>query len=245
MTCPSPADFNTCDPKCRCPSGPCAGIAFNCKSPCPEGVIWDPSRCSCLSGGGTYKIQTDTSGQYNAAVNGTRCFLTYFPEPYFNSLGQFVERRWFFSRQQWPNDGAFTLISPDGPMEGMPLSPDGPPGPYLPLPSDGVSVSQTVLSQDFCDQGPNGAGHTNGFVSWRNVVDNSYMPSGAPVPGGVNYAGCDSGGSSIVSTTITFLGPGVPEDYYESNEITGSGSFKGIVDAETGQPSCQGPSKSS
>ena len=47
MPCPETPPMKKCDPKCRCNSGPCAGIAFPCGDPCPTNFSLDNSTCSC------------------------------------------------------------------------------------------------------------------------------------------------------------------------------------------------------
>lgn len=248
MTCPDPANFDTCEPKCRCPSGLCAGIAFNCDSPCPPGVTWSPSTCSCLSGG-TYKVTTTRTNQANPQNDGTRCYVTYFPEPSFNSEGQVVERRWFYNLQSWSGypgtASGFSLISPNGPAGGLPNSPGGPPSVNTPL--NGSIVSLARLDADYCSNpGIDDAGHNNGIVSWRSVIDGSYLDGGSSVPGGVNNASCDGLTTATVTTFVRYLGPGEPTDYYEMSELGGDSqtAYRAIYNAETGQLSCQDPTKS-
>jgi len=248
MACPKPANLDECGPKCRCRFGPCADIAYNCNDPCPTGVQFDRATCSCGSGG-TYKITTTRTNQYNPQNDGTRCYVTYFPEPSFNSQGQLVERRWFYNLQEYEGyPGAasgFDLISPYGPASGLPFSPGGPPSINIPL--DRSIQSLARLSADYCSNpGIDSAGHINGIVSWRNVIDGSYLDGGSSVPGGANRASCDGLTTATVTTTVIYLGPGEPTDYYDLSELGGNSNtdYRGIYNAETGQLSCQDPTKS-
>ena len=47
MTCPT-ADMESCDKKCKCVGGPCAGLAYNCDDPCPDSnEEFNENTCSC------------------------------------------------------------------------------------------------------------------------------------------------------------------------------------------------------
>lgn len=48
MACPTPGDFASCNPKCRCVGSSCVK-AYNCNDPCGTGNIedFDPATCSC------------------------------------------------------------------------------------------------------------------------------------------------------------------------------------------------------
>jgi len=48
MACPTPGDFTSCNPKCRCVGSSCIQ-AYNCDDPCGTGNIedFDPTTCSC------------------------------------------------------------------------------------------------------------------------------------------------------------------------------------------------------
>ena len=48
MTCPT-ADMESCDKKCKCVGGPCAGAAYDCDDPCSAGTEFDAATCSCVS----------------------------------------------------------------------------------------------------------------------------------------------------------------------------------------------------
>lgn len=248
MSCPTPGNFDICDPKCRCRSGPCQGIAFSCESPCPSGITWDPSTCSCISGG-SYKVTTTRTNQANPQNDGTRCYVTYFPDPYFDGSGQSVVRGWFYNMQEYEGyPGAasgFDVISPYGPASGLPLTPGGPPSVNTPL--NGSIQSLARLNADYCSNpGIDDGAHNNGIVSFRDIVNNSYLDGGVLVPGGVNRATCDELKTATVTTTVTYLGPGEPTDYYDSSELGGDAQtdYRGILDPQTGLPSCQDPSKS-
>lgn len=250
MPCATTSGSKKCDPKCRCKSGPCAGIAYSCENPCPGGSRFDPVTCSCGTDG-TWLVTTTLSGQINPANNGTRCSVAYFPPAYFNSNGDSITREWFYSQQPWPNhpgpESAFVTVDPNGPQIGYPTTPGGPPGASILLGGGGMT-STCVLKADYCSNpGIDGAGHTNGIVSWRNVVNNAYVGTNNPVPGGaVNYASCDDSRTGIIKTSLQYLGPGEPTDYYEGNELGGDSSskYRLILDGETGQPACFGPTKS-
>ena len=249
MSCPTPADLRKCDQKCRCTTGSCAGIAYACDSPCPEGAPFDPETCSCGTGG-TWRATITLSGQLNPSNNGTRCFVAYFPEPYFTSEGDYVERIWVYALQPWPNypgpESAFSVVDPNGPVAGYPTSPGGPPGIDRLLGGGGMT-SICTLTADYCDNdGINGAGHSNGRVSWRNLVNGSYVTGGAAVPGSeVNFASCDDGRTGRITTTLQYLGPGEPTDYYDRTELGGDegSKYRGIQDPNTGQAACFGPTK--
>jgi hypothetical protein len=46
MSCPT-ADMESCDKKCKCVGGPCAGTAYDCYDPCLPDEDWIPSECRC------------------------------------------------------------------------------------------------------------------------------------------------------------------------------------------------------
>lgn len=47
MPCPPAASMESCDPKCRCNSGPCAGAAFSCGDPCQGTAVFNSATCEC------------------------------------------------------------------------------------------------------------------------------------------------------------------------------------------------------
>lgn len=70
MTCPGPANMDQCDPKCRCTSGECAGVAFSCGNPCPSGGELNPSTCECDQPfGWIYYKETATGACYQFDFN--------------------------------------------------------------------------------------------------------------------------------------------------------------------------------
>jgi hypothetical protein len=48
MTCPT-ADMESCEKKCKCVGGPCAGLAYDCNDPCGPGFEFDAATCECIS----------------------------------------------------------------------------------------------------------------------------------------------------------------------------------------------------
>ena len=47
MTCPT-ADMESCDKKCKCVGGPCAGTAYDCADPCGDLEVFDEASCECV-----------------------------------------------------------------------------------------------------------------------------------------------------------------------------------------------------
>ena len=83
MPCPKPADMAICDPKCRCSTGACAGIAFHCDDPCGGVGTFNSSTCECdATCASSWEIvyTSATSGDFGPC--GASCGYT----PTFNNL---------------------------------------------------------------------------------------------------------------------------------------------------------------
>jgi len=73
MVCPTAANMEKCDPKCRCTSGPCANIAYDCANPCPDNSEFDPATCECSDSdcfpSGDYEVSWTFTYDYTAREN--------------------------------------------------------------------------------------------------------------------------------------------------------------------------------
>ena len=124
MSCPTPASFDDCKPKCVCRYSECADIAYDCSDPCGNGdpSTFDKATCTCKSAG-VYLVTDVRTGQANPQNDGTRCYLVQFPEPFFDGMGRSAEYRWMQQLQDWPvgpgeEGSAFSKLEPD--IEGPP-----------------------------------------------------------------------------------------------------------------------------
>ena len=131
MVAPVPADMNSCDPKCKCPSGPYANQAFSCESPCTSGTFDCQNGCGGsdgIDGPGCYLftsvIEGSPFGQEGQTENS--------PKAYFNVAAQ---GDYFGNTYVEPFYDEFVLRGPE-------FSP-GPDGLYQSSPVNGICEGTT------------------------------------------------------------------------------------------------------
>ena len=225
MSCPVPADMQTCDPKCRCGSGPCAGTAFSCDDPCQGSGKFNPATCECETEVGIYRITSVANGtsELDPSVT-TFVYYANIPEPFIGTGGAlfryaFVQNRVDVNYSQ----SAFVngSVSPDTLGE---LSICGQAG----TGSRSLSiVNRTLtLSSSYCESGatpPDGAGTGAGslYVAAYNMDSGCVEPSSLAIQPTVLWGGCATHRTAYANYTIEYLGEGEFGDYVDTNCLSG------------------------
>ena len=252
MSCPVPADMQTCDPKCVCRYSECADIAYDCSDPCGNGdpSAFNKATCSCKSGG-VYLVTQVRTGQANVANNGTRCYLVQFPEPFFDGTGRSVEYRWMEQLQDWPQGpedpgSVFSKLEPDmeGPPTGFISDNTGTPISVYPW-SGGTITALTAPTDSYCSSKPTGfLSHSNGRVCFGAVYDGTNVDKLKFIPYTNNAIRCDV--SRLAKTVVSrqYIGPGLISQYYNEDEYAESSTgFWPIINPSDGTLGCFGPTK--
>jgi hypothetical protein len=107
MTCPT-ANMESCDKKCKCVGGPCAGTAYDCADPCDPGSEFNAATCECSPGWTSvrYRIQgTQTLIRYccnSSPTEGcTACDGSIVPGYPQEDGGNYSEENILLTRAEW------------------------------------------------------------------------------------------------------------------------------------------------
>lgn len=252
MSCPAPASFDNCKPKCVCRYSGCADIPYDCSDPCGNGnpSTFDKATCTCKSGG-VYLVTQVRAGQSNPQNDGTRCYLVQFPEPFFDALGRYAEVRWMKLLQKWPGGpgtpgSAFSVLEPNTEEEasGFIYDNNGAASNVYPWDSN-TSNSVIGSSNTYCENSPDSLlAHNNGTVCFGAVFDGTNINTLKFIPYATNGVVCTVSRTGTVNISRQYIGPGFISDYYNRGEYAESSTgFWPIINPSDGTFGCFGPTK--